>query len=201
MALPPTTEQLQHELDQFIAQGWTALDTEDGVERWNKTLTGVSQRAFMGVGTINKPADEVLAAILDPERRKTWDPYFLEGRTLADIDADTKVVYQVAAAGGPASHRDLCLLRVVHRLPDGKIAVITKSTERPDCPPVSGYVRADMLIGGFVVAPEGTASCRVTVCAGTDPHGWMPGFVAKLVGAKQPMVVARLRDYLMKALP
>ncbi|KAJ4457864.1 hypothetical protein PAPYR_6542 [Paratrimastix pyriformis] len=190
----PTTEQLVVEFERFLQEGWAEAGVEDGVQRFTKDLAGSSLKAFKGSCLIEKPVAEVLAALKDWEHRPAWDESFLGGRVIQPIDATTDIIYQVKLAGGPASNRDMCMIRL-NREFDGKVYVITKSVPHPDCPPVDKLVRAEVTIAGFSLVPEG-AGCRVAYAAAMNPGGWVPGFLANRVGQKQPLIVAALRKHL-----
>ena len=73
--------------------------------------------------------------------------------------------------------RDLVLMRYWRREEDGSYFVMYQSTTHPECRVRHNYVRATLLGGGFVIAPQKVASTGqlkslVTYVLRYDPAGW-----------------------------
>ncbi|KAF0689087.1 Aste57867_19359 [Aphanomyces stellatus] len=95
-----------------------------------------------------------------------------------------------------AEARDVCLLRHWQRKANGTYIVWLHSATHPACPPRDRIVRADVMGGGFLVAPpvadDDDASCLVTCIMHMNPRGWLDNAAARHLAYSQSYHVALL---------
>lgn len=123
---------------------------------------------------------EVFRLLMNPKRFQRWDPSIATLRVIQEMDDHADIVYitQRPTYLWPMWHkpRDLVLMRYWRREEDGSYFVMYQSVDHPECRVRHNYVRANVLGGGFVIAPQrvpsGAIRSFVTYVLRYDPGGW-----------------------------
>lgn len=87
---------------------------------------------------------------------------------------NVRVVWQGFQSPGFISNRDFVYLSTKHppHSSDNCIIISSCSIDRDDCPPKKGYVRAKLLLSGFVIKPVDDKSCNVDYFVHADIGGF-----------------------------
>ncbi|EGZ11181.1 hypothetical protein PHYSODRAFT_304784 [Phytophthora sojae] len=123
---------------------------------------------------------EVFRLIMNSKRFQRWDSATATMRVIQQLDDHADIVYvtQRPTHLWPLwqKARDLVLMRYWRREEDGSYFVMYQSIEHPECRVRHNYVRANLLGGGFVIAPQrvpsGSIRTLVTYVLRYDPGGW-----------------------------
>ncbi|KAG1697938.1 hypothetical protein DVH05_015422 [Phytophthora capsici] len=123
---------------------------------------------------------EVFRLIMNPKRFQRWDSGTATMRVIQQLDDHADIVYvtQRPTHLWPLwqKARDLVLMRYWRREEDGSYFVMYQSIEHPECRVRHNYVRANLLGGGFVIAPQrvpsGSIRTLVTYVLRYDSGGW-----------------------------
>eukprot|EP01016_Furgasonia_blochmanni_P005571 TRINITY_DN1216_c0_g1_i12.p1 TRINITY_DN1216_c0_g1~~TRINITY_DN1216_c0_g1_i12.p1 ORF type:complete len:203 (-),score=45.97 TRINITY_DN1216_c0_g1_i12:433-1041(-) len=149
-----------------------------------------------GEGEIEATPQEVFNIIHDFEARPKYDEMFESGKTVLEVDANTLVRYE--STKPPAAlvwARDYLIVVAVATMKEGSIVRATKSIEDSKIPPVDGYVRANVLAGGWVLRPiEGGAKTQAIYCFKVDPKGFIPKTVVNWGARSQVGVIDKIRQ-------
>ncbi|KAK7279645.1 hypothetical protein RJT34_24701 [Clitoria ternatea] len=120
--------------------------------------------AVMAVGVVDGTSEAIFNTLmsLDPTRSE-WDFCIYQGNVVDHIDGHTDIIHlQLYNDWLPwgMKPRDLLLRRYWRREDDGSYVLLYHSVYHSKCPPKSGYIRACLKSGGFVVTPvnKGTQS-------------------------------------------
>lgn len=121
----------------------------------------------------------------------------------------------------PLASRDLCICtckRVIHTQPgylrtkhvgnqklnsntkktsnaEGDVYVLAAfSVEHPSCPPVPGYVRAELAASGFIIRPLPNSPCsKISYVVQFSAKGWIPIALQNMLTEYQPLRIATIR--------
>ncbi|GMF36490.1 unnamed protein product [Phytophthora fragariaefolia] len=123
---------------------------------------------------------EVFRLIMNSKRFQRWDSATATMRVIQQLDDHADIVYvtQRPTHLWPLwqKARDLVLMRYWRREEDGSYFVMYQSIEHPECRVRHNYVRANLLGGGFVIAPQrvpsGSIRTLITYVLRYDPGGW-----------------------------
>ena len=120
---------------------------------------------------------------------------------------DRTVIRRLAyKAVWPTSARDFIACTTWRELEDGSLLVVTKSGHNEMVSPPKGFVRGQVLAGGYWIqpSPENGSSdipkgcCRVTLVAHTDLGGSIPASLINAVSASAPVNILTLLHELAK---
>jgi len=182
----------------MCAPGWEQMYEEDGMVAMQKPgsilcVRGDLQMPF-GVGPI-------FDIIMDTSRNAEINPQVASSLKNLSFSPNTATQHLKFKAVWPTSARDLVNLTHWRLLPDGRVVIISFSEKAFDAdnPPDAGSVRADLLIGGYVLTPQGNGSTAVCYVVQSDLKGTIPTAVATFVARGQPRIVLNIRAALDKA--
>lgn len=166
-------------------------------------------------------SSQVLGIISNISNRQHFDEMCEGGEVFRNLTSEARLIHiRFRARGGGLCQklrRDFCLLLFCAELADGTCVVMSRSVEHRACPPQSGYTRADLLISGWLLRPSSDGSQTEATCASalqmcvaarshvagvccsyvvhTDLRGSVPSWMSNVIGAKQPLLIAKLRDF------
>ncbi|MFN3504438.1 MAG: hypothetical protein ACK4ZJ_19525, partial [Allorhizobium sp.] len=85
------------------------------------------------------------------------------------------------------------------------VRVVARSTQHPAAPEDAAFVRAVMPLSGWeleqVQGEDGRPCTRALNVTGLDPAGSLPTSIVRAVATERALVVARVRDMVLKAPP
>jgi hypothetical protein len=102
---------------------------------------------------------DVFATLINPKRQTELDSQRLEQAQIKEFSNHTWVDYIRFKGVWPTSPRDFVNIAHWRLLNDGRVVIVAFSEKFDDIkPPADGHVRADTLLGGFLLTPvpEGT---------------------------------------------
>ena len=131
---------------------WETLFNKNGVIGRRKAGTVITVR---GDGEVNHPPAAVFSLILDDTKADVVNTQLENTKTLERYNNHTSMTHTLYKKVWPTAARDMVTLSHWRMLPDGRIAIISFSEvpENSTCPEVSGVVRAELLIGGYLISP------------------------------------------------
>eukprot|EP01119_Soliformovum_irregulare_P022692 TRINITY_DN7819_c0_g1_i6.p1 TRINITY_DN7819_c0_g1~~TRINITY_DN7819_c0_g1_i6.p1 ORF type:complete len:696 (-),score=120.46 TRINITY_DN7819_c0_g1_i6:1265-3352(-) len=175
--------------------GWTILKVQDGVTVSKKDL-GYSINCCKGHGFVAAPISALLALFKDLPRRTEWDALFKEGTIVHQFNEDCVINRQAFKAVFPTTARDFCTYTMSVDLGD-RVAIVSTSVECPECPEVKGYVRGEILVGGFLLTPQPQGTHLIFLTQ-VDLKGNLPTSVVNVATQKQPLCIDGIRQVLQK---
>ncbi|XP_052487442.1 protein ENHANCED DISEASE RESISTANCE 2 isoform X2 [Gossypium raimondii] len=113
--------------------------------------------AIMAVGVVDGTSEAIFLALmsLGPSRSE-WDYCVYHGSLVECLDGHTDIIHKKLYSDWlpwGMKRRDLLLQRYWRREDDGTYVILYHSVVHKKCPPQSGYVRAHLKSGGYVVTP------------------------------------------------
>ncbi|KAF9586613.1 hypothetical protein BGW38_000987 [Lunasporangiospora selenospora] len=142
-------------------------------------------------------AQDILAIV---NSRKLWDDWYNELDCVESYDDSTSLMYMVMKGTMSSKPRDISMVERIEVDRDGSIYVASCSVDSPKVPRVSGKVRAEIFIAGWVIQPlpSNPPITRVTYVVQTDLLGKLPKFISKRSMAKRAMVISIVEAQLRK---
>eukprot|EP00927_Polykrikos_kofoidii_P058917 TRINITY_DN5379_c0_g1_i1.p1 TRINITY_DN5379_c0_g1~~TRINITY_DN5379_c0_g1_i1.p1 ORF type:complete len:393 (-),score=59.01 TRINITY_DN5379_c0_g1_i1:36-1214(-) len=175
------------------SSGWVhQKTTQDGAAIFTRAEEG--KVCFKATAEITLPEEgdkgiaRIMNGILRISERPKWDDMCQEGSVQEAYPPFYRVSYvKMYSPSLIVSPRDLVILGRMCWLEDGGFAVHLSSTEHPDLPDASGFVRAEMCLGGYIVRPKAGSSntFRIMWSGNVDPKGLIPTIVANSMVWKQ----------------
>lgn len=130
-------------------------------------------------------------------------PSMKSTRLLKTYDERTTLRYLEYKGLAFVSGRDFCNVHHWRRTKNGTILAVAYAEERLDlCPTVSGLVRGELVIAGYVIEPihgvgdGGAVRTKVTYVVKTDIKGSVPGWIMKIKSKEQPMQLLEMKNML-----
>lgn len=180
--------------------GWITVGNVKGVDIMKRPPRAGERPwdCLKGTSVICAPIHYILAYVESLDYRGEWDDMFVKGETVEQYDPITKVARTQFKPVWPASGRDFCNFVVLRELAEGVFCQAYEAVEHENCPEVKDLVRAEVIIGGFVVKELSSdpPSCLVTYITRVDLKGKLPVRLVNKVTSSQPEAVAILRDKL-----
>eukprot|EP01091_Cochliopodium_minus_P013193 TRINITY_DN418_c0_g1_i1.p2 TRINITY_DN418_c0_g1~~TRINITY_DN418_c0_g1_i1.p2 ORF type:complete len:225 (+),score=78.64 TRINITY_DN418_c0_g1_i1:49-675(+) len=178
--------------------GWTALKNDfQGIESWEKLTTESPIKIIKATGTLKCSAEKMFNKIWNQtyEEKKKGDDSLLEDTILEKIDDNTLIKYQGYKATWPVSNRDFLFLRskfeengAIYQV-DVSIEHSSKSVEQTS---KNGYVRAKLIVSGYVYVPKGNNECEATHIVLMDPSGNVPTI---LVNSNTSKIAKKIKEF------
>ncbi|XP_078427909.1 protein ENHANCED DISEASE RESISTANCE 2-like isoform X2 [Wolffia australiana] len=121
------------------------------VKGWNE------DPAIMAVGVVDATSEAIFRTVMSlGSSRSEWDFCLSQGKVVEHIDGHTDIIHkQLKDDWMPwgMRRRDLLLRRYWRREDDGTYVILYHSVLHERCQPLSGYVRACLKSGGYVISP------------------------------------------------
>ncbi|XP_068729696.1 steroidogenic acute regulatory protein, mitochondrial-like [Montipora capricornis] len=149
-----------------------------------------------GTSLLCVPIHYIVAYVFSLDYRGEWDDLLKKGKTVQEYGPLSKVTLMEYKPVWPASGRDFCTLWHLKRIDESVVCFACEAVE--SCPEQKGLVRAELVIGGFVVKEISSdpPKCLVTYIARVDLKGSLPTRLVNRVTSTQPQGVAIIRDKL-----
>lgn len=81
---------------------------------------------------------------------------------------------------------------------DGTYVFPTASIDREDKPETKKFIRAQLFMGGWVLKPIDENRTMAYLYNRADMKGSIPAFIMKQGASMQAVLIAKLRDYMLK---
>ena len=149
-----------------------------------------------GTGMVRAPPEFVLRYLKDPAHTKLLDDLLKESKIVHEVSSAIHIVQLLYKAIWPTSPREFSVMSVSGQVDERTWVEAGISVQDPRIPEPKGYVRGDLIVGGYVVrsisgSPE---LSEVTYAVQTDLKGSIPSFAVNKVTESQPQCVNRLRN-------
>ena len=177
--------------------GWIAVGTNKDVvimkkppEKGEATVNCVK-----GTGTIRAPPEFVFRVVRNRENNSKLDDMLKETRLIDSITDTSFLVHLLFKAVWPTAPRDFAIVSTAGRYDDTMLIKSGVSVVDHRLPEEKGYVRGNIVCGGYVIRecagkPE---QSTVTYVSQAELRGNIPSFAVNKVTESQPMCIARLR--------
>lgn len=132
--------------------------------------------------------------------RKLWDDWYDELRLVESYDDATNLMYMVMKGTLSSKTRDISMVERIEVERDGTIYFASCSVESSKLPRISGKVRADIFVAGWIIQPlpSNPPITKITYVIQTDLLNRLPKFMAKRALAKRPLVITTIENHLKK---
>ena len=151
--------------------------------------------SIKGTGVVDAPPEFLLRLLQDPIHTTTLDDMLKETRVVEQLSPAVALVQLLYKAVWPTSPRDFAVLSVAGQINDTTWVSSGSSIQDDRILPEKGYVRGDLLGGGYVIhsMPNKPGKSIVTYTACVNLKGSIPAFVVNKIAESQPMCVNNLR--------
>lgn len=177
--------------------GWISVGTHKDVVvmKLPPKRGEASVNCIKGTGIINAPPEFVYRVVRNIENNVKLDDMLKEARRIDRITDTTVLVHLIFKAIWPTSPRDFTLISTAGRYDETTLVEAGVSVVDPRLPEEKGYVRGNILCGGYVIktCPGKPDQCEVTYVSQAELKGNIPTFAVNKVSESQPQCVSRLR--------
>ncbi|GJJ73715.1 hypothetical protein EMPS_06073 [Entomortierella parvispora] len=132
--------------------------------------------------------------------RKLWDDWYDELSCVESYDDATNLMYMVMKGTLSSKTRDISMVERIEVERDGTIYFASCSVESSKIPRISGKVRADIFVAGWIIQPlpSNPPITKITYVIQTDLLSRLPKFIARRALAKRPLVITTIETHLKK---
>ncbi|CAG8628524.1 6068_t:CDS:2, partial [Racocetra persica] len=181
--------------------GWKKiLMNKRGTIVYNKQGSILDERTpvYMGEHEIVGFTPQAIFAVIG--MRKPWDDWYEGGHLVDNLNDTTSTTYMVMHALAGTKPRDLSLVEKIECTSTGEIYFATASVDNPKVPHISGRIRAEIILNGWVLQTLSTSPPRtkVTYVLQVNVNSWIPGFIVSTYMSRRPLVLCAVEDYLIK---
>ncbi len=165
---------------------WVLKKEKDGIRSYTRPVDGWDIHQCRGVGYVNVPFEQTVAARLDFERFFSNNSNMESYRILEDRGPNHKIVYAVIDVPWPAKDRDVIFEVRVTR---GKDRVVTSSLSLPHhsgAPSGEGYIRMTKMREKHIFIRKGDKTLVITESL-ADPGGTIPPDIINWMLANSPI--------------
>ena len=196
------------------ADGWYAHSEKQGVQIFLNATRDAGCTHCLGVGDVDAPASVLCAAMNSDELRPTTDKQWLKTTTLATLPPSAMALgddewevfaleietstYKSVAPPFVAARDAFVVKAKARHTPTGRTRAVMKSlgaahADALGCTPPRGYVRVNVICGGFDAVPIDADRCEMRYVNMVDPNGRLPSSVVAITVPDRAMAVARAR--------
>ncbi len=168
-------------------EGWTYVDTKDGIEVSQKTFSDSPLFAFRGEAVVDVHTAVLLELLLDDPKGAEWVDLMNFSKRLKSVNSNTHILHQSYDLPWPIQDRDYLLYQEVKYSDKTKTVTIEfHSIEDPILPEQECCIRAyaTRTYWQFVAQPDGSTQVVVEVL--TNPKGALPAWLVNLIQQDWP---------------
>lgn len=178
--------------------GWNVVGTSKNVSIMKKIpAKGEAPiNCVKGIGEINCPPDFVMRLIMDPSRAAVLDDMLKQMVIAKELSNTMQLVHLQYKAVWPTTARDFSVINVFGRTDAQTRVHGALSVVDPRIPEEKGFVRGDVISGGYVIkdCPGNPEKAEITYLTQVDLKGSVPAFLVNKVTETQPQCVNHLRN-------
>lgn len=179
-----------------MQEGWLEVGTTKNVQVMKKPPIDKEPpiNSIKGTCVVKAPPEFLLRLLEDPAHTTTLDDMLKETRIVQELTPAVTLVQLLYKAVWPTSPRDFAILSIAGQVDSSTWISSGMSITDHRIPQEKGYVRADLLGGGYVIhsVPGQAESSVVTYTACVNLKGSIPAFAVNKIAESQPMCVHRL---------
>ena len=186
------------ELVDLINKGkWKFLKTKNETKMWVRK----SERGFIWVkGETYFPFDpeRIIDYLRKVDVRHEYDRFTDYAQIIEELPYRTFLAYAKIKQILVVASRDIVFTsQIITSKKTNTVYTPTYSIEHPDFPPKKEPIRANVLVGGWVMVKKGEG-CQVIYAVEIDPQGSLPKFLVEKTADIQIMIVSGLKNFMMK---
>ena len=183
-------------------EGWKEATSKDGYTVHQKR-TDNGLNCVKGQGIIDFSAEAVVKFINTPGNTEKYNSQYKEGSDIEKLDLGIScaIDYSRYKGGTMISDRDFCMISGTIKQDDGSYVTIATSVEHPDCPEVKKCVRAECVIGGWIIIPDAEDpehKCMCYYITQSDPKGSIPKMFVNKVAKNQGLMPMTINETMKK---
>ncbi|KAF9374909.1 hypothetical protein CPC16_001008, partial [Podila verticillata] len=179
--------------------GWKkVVKHKSGCLVYQSTGSGDKHPAFKGEHVIRGYRAQDVFSVVGV--RKLWDDWYDELSCVESYDESTNLMYMVMKSTLSSKTRDISMVERIEVERDGTIYFASCSVESNKIPRISGKVRADIFVAGWIIQPlpSNPPITKITYVIQTDLLSRLPKFIARRSLAKRPLVITTIETHLKK---
>lgn len=185
-----------------LPNGWRQGPSNKGIQVVYGEVAGKGSEWYTmkTTGTLNVSASKAAHTLMRNEMVPKFDDMTKEVKVVAKLSDASEVRHVTAKPIMFTAARDFSVVSTYREEGSGRILIATRSVE--DVPQCKGYVRATILISGYVVTPHPTDpnTCEMSVVAHMDLGGNLPAMVVRYLGLSAPIkLVEKIREITLHA--
>ncbi len=167
---------------------WVEVARSPDVTVYRKEIPGDPLFAYRGDATISAPLDKVVSVVIDSNRRAEWAERVKEARILKENSPTDRIEYLVTRVPWPLKDRDFVLhTRIIPDRAAKTLRILVESTEYPEMPESSKYIRGYVKQADFVLSSiKSGKATRVLSESHVDPKGSIPSWVINMIQKSFP---------------
>jgi len=173
----------------LLAEGddWALLVEDEGIRVTIREVPDRDLPVFRGVVTISAPIFEIMGVLQDIDRHPEWMDSCIEARRLKRVHLLESIVYNRTDAPWPISDRDTVVRSQASFDRDkGAFYIDIHSVKSELMGEVDGVVRVPRMHGHYRLEQVGPEQTRVEYQIDTDPGGWLPNWLIRMVTRRIP---------------
>ena len=145
---------------------------------------------------VDVPPDFALRLLMDTTYANELDELLKDLHEVHEVNSSIHILHLHYKGIWPTSPRDFAVLDVAGRMDELTNVHAALSIIDPRVPEEKGYVRGDVLAGGYVidVCPGEPERSHITYITQVDLKGNVPSFVVNKMVETQPMCAAKMRQ-------
>ncbi|KAI7817668.1 hypothetical protein BC939DRAFT_317972 [Gamsiella multidivaricata] len=179
--------------------GWKKLlKHKSGCLVYQSTNNGDKHPTFKGEHVVRGYRAQDVFSVVGV--RKLWDDWYDELSCVESYDDATNLMYMVMKSTLSSKTRDISMVERIEMERDGTIYFASCSVESSKIPRISGKVRADIFVAGWIIQPlpSNPPISKITYVIQTDLLSRLPKFIARRALAKRPLVITTIETHLKK---
>ncbi|CAB3401614.1 unnamed protein product [Caenorhabditis bovis] len=175
------------------SDGWTEVYNKKSIAVYTQHVANSHFQMIKAVAHFPDVTSSLVYDVLhDSAFRSKWDKHMLSQEMIGMINPNNDVGYYALSGMSPVRARDFVLQRSWLETKHEKL-ICSHSVCHEDYPPAKGFIRATVLLSGYLIEDHDEEGCQVTYISHTDPKGklptWLVNRVTKVVA---PKVVKKL---------
>ncbi|KAI8355088.1 hypothetical protein EDC96DRAFT_516251 [Choanephora cucurbitarum] len=194
-----SSKQAMHLLKQYASsvEGWTMTQEKEGVKLYSKQVDSSSIPLVRGDTLLaghQFTAQQVATVATLPGCRKMWDEKYDSSEIKMMYSRYESLFWVKMKAPWPVSPRDICATSY-REVSEDECYIAMVSVEDSAVPPVSGCVRANLMLSGWKIAKV-EAGIAVTYITQVDLAGSIPSSFLKSIQQQVPMCAGSVVKYI-----
>jgi len=174
---------------------WEFIDEKEGIQVFNRSVSGSPLKSVKGIVLIPAPIDKVLAVLEDVSKTPRWLYNSRHASTLKQINIVERVDYIITNMPWPVWDRDVIIRSVFQQNRLTKQVEIKFSSEPNWVALRPGIVRVRKMTGRMLLTPQGKNGVQVLYEVSADPAGKLPKWLVNDMSFDFPFLsLKRLRE-------
>ena len=179
------------------SDAWVKYDEKDGVTVYTqKSESGLN--CVKGEGWVDFNANVLEEFVFSPDTKPKCDESCEEAHFIENYGDNSKFEYLKYKGKLLVSGRDFVTASYKQTIEDGRIVISSYSVVHPDQPEVSGLVRGDIKLAGWIITPDKDSEdrCHAVYITEIDFAGSLPTALVNQVNTNQGFFIAKVKEAL-----